>query len=179
MLALSAASIREAEQIAQYEFTIDYFLTVCATRFVSDVKMPLLRRPAILVLSVLLTASLVCVTTPPLPSRPPSSLPHLYILAAHASGAHRPATRDRWRLHIVDAHLCECVALNHLCVCVLVCVCVYTPVSEWIKNSSRCSGRAEPHRRGAMLSSMSHQLTPVGHKRTHPGLILLALFLFL
>lgn len=49
-------------------------------------------RSSILVLSVLLTASLMCVSAhlllllPPMLSCPPSSLPHLHILAPHPSG---------------------------------------------------------------------------------------------
>lgn len=153
----------------------------------------LLRRPAIPVPSVLLTATLMCVTsTPPslLPC-PPSSLPHFSILAAlppstSADGGGGP---NGW---LVDVHLCGHAELTKRYVGFvhgrfffpLPFFPQHLPLSsEWIKNSSCCSGREQlpggtAKRWCWALWVISAHLWDT-ERRAHPASILLALFLFL
>lgn len=127
--------------------------------------------PAILVPSVLLTATLMCVTS----LRPPSSLPHLPTLAAlppthlkwwRADGCDVDAS-DTWRIAVGWPSVMSTVRLgvipNHL------------PFgSEWIKNSPCCGEKAELPpiaTKGRRRAPMSHLLAPVGQRRANPDRI--------
>lgn len=154
----------------------------------------LLRRPAIPVPSVLLTATLMCVTsTPPslLPC-PPSSLPHFSILAALPPSTSADGGGGGPNGWLVDVHLCGHAELTKRYVGFvhgrfffpLPFFPQHLPLSsEWIKNSSCCSGREQlpggtAKRWCWALWVISAHLWDT-ERRAHPASILLALFLFL
>lgn len=122
----------------------------------------LLRRLAILVLSVLLTATLMCVTQPP-----PTPLSSIFFVTSPCSAASEtPRLMGElltW-IHLSTLHWpsgvkAVCVSSKHL------------PFgSEWIKNSSCCSGNAGIPRntaKGRCWAPMSHQCAPVGLRKEH------------